>query len=204
MSEEISVSDEKKTVDLQLQFVEWLKLNKMYNINLSATTMQSMYDVWVKTREELSIFDQDLEMPPHRLCHWLLPTVNPKTGEVENIHEIYKPFDFYAFDDVSVTVDGHRMFPSEVVKDLNDYRRGYLKLKAEIDKYKSSFEGIDDVPYAMENIKKELKTINRDLSLLLGKWGVPKHKLDTTTENTLKQDLRRIRFMLKLFEGKKS
>lgn len=43
---------------------------------------------------------------------------------------IYKPMDYYSSDPLGfVLADGHTMFKRDVVKDLNDYRRGFLTQK---------------------------------------------------------------------------
>ena len=45
--------------------------------------------------------------------------------------DIYKPNDFYRIRDRGILKDGHSMLIEDVANDLNNYRRGYLKLEAE-------------------------------------------------------------------------
>lgn len=46
------------------------------------------------------------------------------------VDPIYKPLDFYTLNDKDqVRSDGHVMFPKDVIRNLNDYRRSFLSLK---------------------------------------------------------------------------
>ena len=45
--------------------------------------------------------------------------------------DIYKPNDFYRIKNHKILKDGHTMLAQNIENDLNNYRRGYLKLQAE-------------------------------------------------------------------------
>jgi hypothetical protein len=42
----------REQVDQQLEFIEWLKSNELYNPNESGVTMQKMYAVWEGIRDD--------------------------------------------------------------------------------------------------------------------------------------------------------
>ena len=54
--------------------------------------------------------------------------------------KIYKPNDFYRIRDRGILKDGHSMLVEDVVNDLNNYRRGYLKLQEENKRLRAALE----------------------------------------------------------------
>ena len=55
--------------------------------------------------------------------------------------DIYKPNDFYRIRDRGIFKDGNSMLRENVAYDLNNYRRGYLKLKEENERLRAALEG---------------------------------------------------------------
>jgi len=54
--------------------------------------------------------------------------------------EIYKPNDYYRIKNHKILKDGHTMLAQNIENDLNNYRRGYLKLQAESKRLRAALE----------------------------------------------------------------
>lgn len=82
--------------------------------------------------------------------------------------EIYKPLDFYEMGEADLTVmkDGHTMTVVDVLNDLNNYRRGFLTLQAEVDNPPVLAEGDWDLAQKLADSETEAARSKRHIAYL--------------------------------------
>ena len=91
---------------------------------------------------------------------------------------IYKPSDFYSFENSAlhgciIKADGHTQFTEDTVRDLNNFRRGFLEERDKVKELTETnkeqaerlkpIEGVEDVAAFMKQTREAFEAIKSDV-----------------------------------------